>query len=476
MKFASNLPLIGNLHKTNSPGLSSFASPDHLDPEVQRFFDKATSLLCKWLGEANQRGPLPEFTSLPEIAPEEFGLSMNELLRDLKLVMDGAYQPSHPGALAHLDPPPLTAAIVAELICAGLNNNLLAEELSPSLSRLERKICQWFASRLGLPESAGGVAASGGSLSNLMALVVARHHAKLENDSEAVVLASTDAHVSLSKAIRVMGLKEDSLKLISTNHEGQICLKELEEELKLLEFNGKKCFAVVATAGTTVCGAIDSLKLVSELTSRFGIWLHIDAAIGGVFALKSSTAHLLDGIANANSITLNPQKVIGIPKTSSLLLVAEYSKLSNVFSTGLPYIEPAWEDDHGGELGLQGTRSAEVLKLWMGLRQLGENGIELLLKEAIHRRQYLESSLDKSKYEILSGPLHLLACTPRGFDKSETYEWSISTRKLLLENNFMVSRPFYKDRSYLKIVLGNPHTKLSQLDKLSGILNNSIRV
>ena len=127
---------------------------------------------------------------LPDAAPQAHGRDMQQLLDDLQQVMDGAFQPSHPGALAHLDPPPLSASIAADLICAGLNNNLLAEELSPSLSHLERQLCAWFAERLGFPEGASGVGASGGTLSNLIALVSARHHVGLDHNPEAVVVVS----------------------------------------------------------------------------------------------------------------------------------------------------------------------------------------------------------------------------------------------------------------------------------------------
>ena len=112
-----------------------FASPDGVDPQLKVFLESTCSLLCEWLANAGKTGPLPSLSLIPDVAPEEEGLSMQALLDDLRLVMEGAYQPSHPGSLAHLDPPPLTASIVADLICAGLNNNLLAEELSPSLSR-----------------------------------------------------------------------------------------------------------------------------------------------------------------------------------------------------------------------------------------------------------------------------------------------------------------------------------------------------
>ncbi len=463
------IPYIGQ-----ASSLEPFASPDHLDPQLLSFLEEASGRLCQWLSSASQTGPLPPLNNLPEVPPRIEGLSSELLLADLQLVMEGAYQPSHPGALAHLDPPPLTASIVADLICAGINNNLLAEELSPSLSQLERELCQWFSERLGMPRHSGGVAASGGSLSNLMALVVARQHLNLQNDPNAVILASADSHVSLAKAIRVMGLAPESLQRVPVDKEGRLSIESLKEQLNSLKREGRRCFAVVATAGTTVRGAIDPLADIADISSREGIWLHVDAAIGGVFALSKSTSSLVDGISKADSVTLNPQKLLGITKTSSLLLVAKRSNLLSAFATGLPYIEPAWGEAHGGEMGLQGTRSAEVLKLWLGLRQLGEIGIQSLLDQAIHRRCYLHKKLDGSAFKILSGPLHLIACSPRDLAPSQAKAWSISTRKKLLDEKFMLSRPVHEGCYYLKAVMGNPHTQLSHLDMLAILLNQSL--
>ena len=158
--------------------------------------------------------------------------------------MDGAFNPCHPGALAHLDPPPLTASVVADLICAGLNNNLLAEELSPSLSRLERSLCAWLAERLGLGEGSGGVAASGGSLSNLMALVVARHQAGLQGRSDAVVFCSADAHVSIGKALAVMGLPPQALHSVPVDAAGALNPLALAEALEAAQAAGQPVISV----------------------------------------------------------------------------------------------------------------------------------------------------------------------------------------------------------------------------------------
>ena len=140
--------MTGSTQISSDISLDPFASPDHIDPQLQLFLEEASARLCKWLATASDFGPIPPLGILPEVAPKAHGLSVEALLKDLQLVMDGAYRPSHPGALAHLDPPPLTASIAADLICAGLNNNLLAEELSPSLSRLERLIIKWFSETL----------------------------------------------------------------------------------------------------------------------------------------------------------------------------------------------------------------------------------------------------------------------------------------------------------------------------------------
>jgi L-2,4-diaminobutyrate decarboxylase len=451
--------------------LPLFAPPNGLDPRLEAFLQQASSLLCTWLGQTQTRGPLPALSALPCVEPEAGGLGGERLLADLQLVMEGAFHPGHPGALAHLDPPALTASIAADLICAGLNNNLLAEELAPSLSRLERGLCAWFATALGLGEAAGGVAASGGSLSNLMALVTARTCRGLGQRGDAVVLCSADAHVSLTKAMTVMGLPAEALRRLPVDPKGRLCSEGLGQELERLRREGIPVIAVVATAGTTVRGAIDPLEPVAGLCHRHGVWLHVDAAIGGVFGLAPTQHQLLAGLERADSVTVNPQKLLGITKTSSLLLLAEPAQLQRAFGTGLPYMEPSWAGGHGGEMGLQGSRPAEILKLWLGLRQLGLEGIASLVEGAIERRHRLAQLLARDgRLQLLSGPLHLLAFRPHSGTPAELAQWSERTRTALLAEQLMLSRPQYEGVHHLKAVLGNPHTQPSHLERLAAVV------
>jgi glutamate/tyrosine decarboxylase-like PLP-dependent enzyme len=455
--------------------LAPFADPQGLDTTLEEVLHQAATLLCRWMGRAASHPPLPGLSVLPAVDPEREGLPPERLLADLQLVMEGAYQPAHPGALAHLDPPPLTASVVADMIAAGLNNNLLADELSPSLRRLERSLCALIARRLGLPEGAGGVPASGGSLSNLMALVTARQQRCPGAGPEAVVLASADAHVSLDKAVRVMGLPPGALIRVPVDQDGRMDLEALERELTVLRRQGVPILAVVATAGTTVRGAVDPLLPVARLCRAHDLWLHVDAAIGGAFALVARHRPLVAGLGAADSITFNPQKVIGITKTSSLLLVADPAALQATFATGLPYMEPSWEGGHGGEEGLQGTRPAEILKLWLGLRQLGWNGVEHLLEGALQRQRQLVALLGSdSRLLLRDGPLHLLAFRPRGLDPEACARWSLRTRQSLLEQRLMLSRPCYQGHHHLKAVLGNPHTRANHLEQLAHVVRGSL--
>lgn len=455
-----------------------FPDPWQRDPQLQSLLAGGVELLAAWFAGAAAGAPLPariggSGAEVP-VAPQLQGLDPDQLLGEARRLMAGAYNPNHPGALAHLDPPPLVASVLGDLLAAGLNNNLLAEELSPSLSRLERDLCRWLAERIGLPPGSGGVPASGGSLSNLMALVVARRSRGLEGNPQAVVVCSEDAHVSLAKAVRVMGLAPGALHTVAVDGAGRLDPERLGQCLRQLEQRGIPVVAVVATAGTTVRGALDPLPEIAALCRARGIWLHVDGAIGACFALVSAHQALLAGLGEADSITMNPQKLLGITKTSSLLLLARPSALGDTFATGLPYMEASEADCHGGELGLQGTRPAEVLKLWLGLRQLGLEGIRGILEGALARRRHLEGLLaEQGGLQLFSGPFHLLAFRPRGLDRPGCDRWSAHTRQELLAQGLMLSRPQYQGLHHLKAVLGNPHTLPRHLGRLAAVVHQS---
>ena len=132
--------------------------------------NRATQILCDWFSKADKYGPLPFDENFNCLMPDEDGNSTEELFSDIQSLLNHSFNPVHPGSLAHLDPPPLIFSILGDLIAAGLNNNLLAYELSPSITLLEESLCKWFAKKIGFNDSSGGIAASGGTLSNFCLL------------------------------------------------------------------------------------------------------------------------------------------------------------------------------------------------------------------------------------------------------------------------------------------------------------------
>ena len=190
-----------------------------------------------------------------------------------------------------------------------------------------------------------------------------------------------------------------------------------------------------------------------------------------VFAVTSIPIEGLNNINQANSITINPQKIIGITKTSSLLLVSNMNTLENTFSTGLPYISSKENIINRGEIGIQGSRPAEIIKLWLGLRFLGLEGIEKILKSSIKRKDFFIKKIRKNKFEIYSGPLHIISFLPKGLKPKDSDFWTQTKANELMKNNFMISRPKFKGKYYLRVVMGNYNTNESHIEEVLKILD-----
>tara|TARA_Y100001978_G_scaffold196697_1_gene206553 strand:+ start:1463 stop:2863 length:1401 start_codon:yes stop_codon:yes gene_type:complete len=450
--------------------------PSHIgdNKELLTLLNKTSEILCNWFSDTNNLSPIPPNNIFRNSLPEDSGCNTKVLLEEIRNLLYTSFTPSHPGSLAHLDPPPLAISIIGDLIASGLNNNLLAEELSPSISILERDICKWFAKKVGFTDISGGIAASGGTLNNLNALVTAKYNAGLISNNNAVLILSKDAHVSFKKCARILGLKDENIYFVNTDENGRMDFSAFDFLINSLLKSGKKIFAVVATFGTTITGALDPINEIGYKCKAENIWFHIDASIGGIFLITNKEFNNIPDfkISNANSITINPQKLIGIAKTSSLLLVSNINTLKNTFHTGLPYIDSLEDTVNRGELGVQGSRPAEIIKLWLGLKFLGLEGIENILNSYILKKSIFLDHLDKSKFELFSGPLHIVSFLPKNMNNEESNNWTLAVRKYLLDKNYMISRPLFKGKYFLRIVFGNFNTSDSHILELTNLLNN----
>src|ERR1051325_9980834 len=174
----------------------------------------------------------------------------------------------------------------------------------PGAVRMENQLIRWIAEQMGYPSKAAGNLSSGGSLANLMGIVTARDAKKInsKNVRRSVIYLSTQAHHSVDKAIRIAGLNECIIRHVELDERWRIKAASLETLIKKDKVKGLNPFLVIASAGTTDTGAIDPLDAIADITAKYKLWYHVDAAYGRFFALTAEGKKKLKGMERSDSL------------------------------------------------------------------------------------------------------------------------------------------------------------------------------
>ena len=377
-----------DLHKSNLANAAFIHPQGQNQAAVAQLVQQVVDLLLSEMGAARERSPLPPLTQLPNHTIPTEGIAEPELLNQLNSIIQQSMNAAHPSYIGHMDSIPSTASVLGDFVAGALNNNMLSVEMSPVLSRLEPLLLKEIAAMFGLPETAGGVLVSGGSLGNLQAIAVARNsHFPIREqglaglDKPPVFFTSAAAHTSFKKAAMVLGLGSDAAIGITTNEQGKLDCEALEAAIAQAQQSGQAPFAIVATAGTTVTGNIDPIEELAAIAKKHYLWFHVDASYGGALAFSPKHQHLLQGIDQADSITFNPQKWLYVAKTCAMTLFRDAKGWQDNFRIGAPYMGEEDDAINLGEVSLQGTRHGDVLKLWMTLQHLGQAGCAEIIEE-----------------------------------------------------------------------------------------------
>jgi len=297
-----------------------------------------------------------------------------------------------PSYVAHLNCPILIPAIAGELVLSSVNTSMDTWDQSAGATLIERSLIDWTAGRIGLGGDADGVFTSGGSQSNLQALLLARdeaaavHGLSMADRQRMRILVSDVGHFSVEKSARILGLAPDAVIRVPADDAMRMRVDALERELARCHAAGLLPIAVVATAGTTDFGSVDPLPGIGDVCRREGVWLHVDAAYGG--GLLTSLRHrgLLDGIHRADSVTVDYHKTFFQPVSSSALIVRDGRTLRHA-TLHADYLNPAdrahEEIPNQVDKSLQTTRRFDALKLWLTLRTVGADGVGRMLDDVI---------------------------------------------------------------------------------------------
>ncbi len=366
---------------------------------------------CRDLPVLARSRPGELLAALPAEAPDE-PCDWEETLAELdRLILPGMTHWNHPRFFAYFSITGSVPGIVASTISAGLNPNGMMWRTSPAATELEQRVLEWLAIWLGLVPPPFGIINDTASVSSLVAIAAARQ-AVPGYDSERGLSSlprplrlyqSEQAHSSIDKAALLTGLGLQAVRKIATRADYSMDPRALAAAINDDRAAGWLPFCVVATAGTTSATAIDPLDEVADLCAQEKLWLHVDAAYGGLAAILPELRPRFRGWERADSIVVNPHKWLFTPMCCSVLYARRPDTLEAAFSLVPEYLRSDVGDDRSAtnepidfmNYGVQLGHPFRSLKLWMVMRAYGRRGVESRLRHHVELAAYLAACIDQ---------------------------------------------------------------------------------
>ncbi len=347
---------------------------------------------------------IPRRPVIPPVSPQalqqamgtdslpEHGTPAGVLLEDAaRLLFDHSLLSSHPRFWGYINAGPAPIGALADLLASAVNPNTGGWILAPIGSEIERQTVRWIAELIGYPPDCGGLLASGGNMANFIPFLTAKrtkvdwpaHESGLRAGRQLRVYGSSETHTWIHKAADLFGLGTEAIRWIPCGHDQRMNPDALRREIERDRDAGDLPFLVVGQAGSVSTGAVDPLPRIAAICREHNLWFHVDGAYGAVAAaLPASSPHAvpdLAGIAEADSIAVDPHKWLYAPLEAGCALVRDRRLLLRTFSHRPPYYhfdEGDGEHDmiNYFEHGLQNSRGFRALKVWLALRQAGREG------------------------------------------------------------------------------------------------------
>lgn len=388
-----------------------------------------------------------------------------------------------PGYLSHLNCPVTLPGVAADAFTAALNTAIETWDQSRAGTLIERRLIETLGGWLGFPACADGVFTSGGTQSNLQAMVMARGHAcheafgimGLDNMDPTMlsrlrVFHTSHTHYSIRKAVGIMGLGVGSMVEVDATPDGAMCPDALAAALHRTRLQRNVPMAVISTAGTTDAGVLDNLAAIADICQDDGVWWHVDAAVGGVLAISDRTRGRLAGIEHADSVTVDFHKTFFQPVACSAVAVRNEESLRHI-ACYADYLNP--EDDpfpNQANKSLHTTRRFDALKMWMTLRAYGTEPIADAFTACERNAVALHQMLtDHPQLEAYAPPQlnmvlfrYVPSATEQDTDRLDQLNLSIR-RELMANGEFNIASTTVDGQCWLKITLLNPATSTDQL-------------
>ncbi|GAB1317602.1 Glutamate decarboxylase 2 [Madurella fahalii] len=441
----------------------------------------------------NPRRPEELVRELSLILPEAEGRGEEGLLETIKDVLKFSVNTWDQGFMDKLYASTNPVGVVSELLLSVLNTNVHVYQVSPALTVIEKHTAKTLAGVFGFTgPRAGGVTCQGGSSSNLSSIVIARNtlypESKIQGNNCAsgsfVLFTSEHGHYSVEKAAITCGLGSAAVWTVPVDDAGRMKPSVLRDLVVRAKSEGRTPLYVNATAGTTVLGSYDPFEEIAAVCNEFRLWMHIDASWGGPAIFSAKERGKLAGSHLANSLTVNPHKMLNVPVTCSFLLgpdTAVFHK-ANTLPAGYLFHAPGEPETNGtgvskngnappphvpetwdlADLTLQCGRRADSLKLALSWIYYGAAGFERQVDGAFEMAGYLAGLLAQRDDFMLvseSPPPCLQVCfyyAPGGRLPDDPEENTRRTRSMvgrLVGRGFMVDYAPGERGSFFRVVV-----------------------
>ncbi len=382
----------------------------------------------------------------------------------------------HPRFFAYIPSSSNFVGAMADTLASGYNIFNALYPLGTGAAIVERLCISWLRKLCGMPEEAGGLFVSGGSVANLTGLAVAREIQLNGDMSDAVIYCSDQAHFVIARGLRILGFAPEQLREIPSDEDFRLPVADLERAIAEDRAAGKRPFCVAATAGTTNSGAVDPLNDLADLCEREDLWLHVDGAYGASACLSEYKGRALAGIERAHTLTWDAHKWMFQPVECSALLVRDRHWLSATFKETAHFLTDAEmhsKEEVGEEMnfmyqGIQLTRYFRALKFWMSLKVFGLAAVRAAIERGFELAEMAESLLRGAEsWEIVTpAQMAIVTCRYKTQNGDETLANQVTDalQGAMAANGFaFASTTKLRGKTAIRLVTNNPRTTPADL-------------
>ncbi len=414
----------------------------------------------------------------------ETGIDINSIIKIIENNIDKpGLNPASGGHLGYIPGGGIFYSALGDYLADITNRFAGLYFAGPGAVRMEHMLLDWMAEIVGYPKGSGGNLTSGGSIANLIGIVVARdaHNLKAKDFEKSVIYLTSQVHHSVDKAIRIAGLKESIIRYVPMDKQYRMEATALEKTIVKDKQYGLNPFLIIASAGTTDTGAVDPLEMISNIAKHHNLWFHVDGAYGAFFVLCDDGKKILQGMEKSDSLVMDPHKGLFLPYGTGAVLVKDKQKLFDSFWYQANYMQDAVKA--GGELSPADlspelTKHFRGLRLWLPLKLVGVAPFRAAIEEKLLLARYFYEQIQKiNDFEV--GPYPDLSVVtyryiPKKGDANEFNKRLI--KEVQKDGRVFISSTMLDGKFTLRLAVLSFRTHLKIIDLLLDILKEKLKL